>query len=385
MNVLVLSDTFPNALAPWRGPYNRQQIECLSKYCRLTVINPFPWPRMFMGKQYRALIAGPDNVLDGIPLYHPVFWYLPVVGRNTTWRGVTSATERTLRKYDLTDFDVVLATFAYVHGPAARQIARNLGVPYVIKTRGSDLHTLPARGERRERTAEALRDASAVAAVSRNLADIVVELGASPDRIHLLPNGIDVATFDMIPREEARARVGFNPEEKLLFFAGNLLPVKGLDVLLDAVQLVRDRLNAKVVIAGTGPLRATLERTLVKNRLHDRVTLLGSLSRTEIATWMNAADALVLPSRNEGCPNVVLEALCCGTPVVASRVGAVPDFLDETRGIMFESESTRALAQALLDVLAKNWDRAAIRSRVEDMSWEKNAADLHRILTQACE
>ena len=101
MNVLVLSDTFPNVLAPWRGPYNRRQIECLSKLCRVTVINPFPWPRLFMGRQCRALTNGPDNVLDGIPVYHPVFWYLPIIGRNATWRRVTSAAERALRKYSL--------------------------------------------------------------------------------------------------------------------------------------------------------------------------------------------------------------------------------------------------------------------------------------------
>ena len=388
MHCLVLSDTFPNRLAPWRGPYNRRQIECLAKRCAVTVINPMPWPWLLRGAEQRALVSRADNVLEGIPLYHPLFWYAPGVGRGGTWRGILAAARRTLRELDADPFDVVLATFAYPHGYAATHLARELEIPCVVKARGSDLHALPSSGGRRRRTADALRDADAVVAVSGNLKEIAIGLGARPDRVSMLPNGVDASAFPAIPRSEARRRLGMASERKILLFIGSLLPVKGVDLLLCAFAKHAFTLEATrrplLIVAGEGPMRSRLEQLAVREGLSDAVQHLGQISREDVALWMNAADAVALPSRNEGCPNVVLEALACGTPVVASRVGAVPDLLDESCGIMVEPNDVAALASAFSAALDRRWDRSAIRRRVEGMSWEANAQRLHKILTRAC-
>jgi glycosyltransferase involved in cell wall biosynthesis len=396
LRCLVLADTFPSALEPWRGPYNRRQIECLARLCRVTAIDPMPWPRLLRDRRAWALAARPDGVLDGMTIHHPVFWYLPVFGRGRTWRGVAAAAERVLKREPDARWDVILATFAYPHGPAAERLAERMGVPYLIKTRGSDLHSLPALsavegtafGARCERTAEALRGAAGVVAVSRNLADIALQLGAKPDGVRVLTNGVDAAAFPVIDRAEARRQLGLPLDGKIILFVGSLLPVKGIDVLMEAFLALRARNPAlfartQLLIAGEGPKRSWVARRIADEGLRGSVKLLGRVGREKIARLMNAADVLALPSRNEGCPNVVLEALACGTPVVAARVGAVPDLLDESCGIITPPDDAPAFSVALEQALSKSWDRAALRRRVEGMSWEANAQALYEMLLQA--
>ncbi len=383
MNCLVIADVFPNRHAPWRGPYNRLQVEALSRLCEVTVVNPLPWPWLLSRRASRKMVRNLDPVLDGIPLYHPLFWYLPLIGRGRTWRGVCAAARSVLdNKLHGVEFDVILATFAYPHGAAARHLSRRLGIPYVVKARGTDLHSLPDRGGRRERTVEALRDAAAVVAVSRNLAEIAVSLGSTSERVHVLMNGIDADAFQMTQRETARRRLGLPSTHKIVLFVGNLLPVKGVLTLVAAFRAAAGD-GRLLVLVGDGPLRREIARRAAVQTGNGRIMMTGHRPRHEVALWMNAADVLVLPSRNEGCPNVVLEALCCGTPVVASAVGAVPDLLDETCGIKVPPGDTGELAQAVDRALSRDWDRPALRRRVAGMTWEANAKQLHGILNQA--
>lgn len=386
MHALVLSDTFPNRVDPWRGPYNRRQMECLSRLCRLTVVNPLPWQRMLPGGRWHGLAAGRDDVLDGIELYHPRLLYVPVIGRGLSWWGVYRAARRVLKDLPEGRFDLVMTTYGYPHGYAAMRLAGRLGLPYVVKVRGSDLHTVPRESAHGRQTAEALRNAAAVVAVSRNLADAARGLGAREDRTFVLTNGIDADEFPLVAREEARRGLGLGADAgRILLMVGNILPVKGLDVLLDALSAASgpaaDGARPTLVVAGKGPMREQAEKQAARNGLGDVVRFLGHVAREDVASWMNAADAVVLPSRREGCPNVVLEALSCGTPVVASRVGAVPDLLDENCGIIVEPEDAGALGQAIRAALTRQWDRAALRRHVESMSWESNARKLYSILS----
>lgn len=381
MNVLVLSSVFPNAASPWRGPYNRRQIECLARHADVTVINPLPWTSLLTDRRLRSLRKGPDRVLDGIDLHHPVMWHVPLVGRDRMWKAVLSASRRVLAGEAVGDCDVILATFAYPLGPAAKQLADEMGVPYVVKARGSDLHQLPASGSRRRRTATALREAAGVVPVSSNLARIAEDLGARPERIHVLLNGVDFERFPMLPRREARDKLGVETDGPVVLFVGNLVPVKGVDALLDAMATGGSE-RFRLAVAGDGELKGKLQRRASRAGLDGRVRFLGRISREDVALWMNAADVVALPSRDEGCPNVVLESLSCGTPVVASAVGAVPDLLDGCCGMTVAPGDAGGLGDALGAALERTWDRSAIRHRVEGMSWESNGRKLYEMLEQ---
>src|SRR5207253_4647353 len=131
-----------------------------------------------------------------------------------------------------------------------------------------------------------------------------------------------------------------------------------------------------IVLVGDGPARPLLAETLARNALADHVLLVGARPHREIPDWIAAGDVLCLPSHQEGCPNVVLEALACGRPVVASRVGAVPDFIDAISGAMVPPREPAPLAAALQAVISRDWDAAALRARVLPLSWEENARGL---------
>ena len=385
MHCLVLTGDFPNRLDPWRGPYHRRQAECLAKHCRVTVIEPLSWTRLLSDLRLRKIIDESDGVLPGVDVYHPLFWYMPKLWRMRHWRGVLAAARRVIAKMPDQQFDLVLATFAYPHGLAARHLASDMGVPYIVKVRGTDLHGLPDRGWRPTHCALALQGAAAVIAVSSNLADIAERLGVDRKSVHLLPNGVDRDRFPILSQKEARSRVGAATDRRILLFVGRLHHVKGIDVLIGALEALKGSSGTRevtAVFAGDGPMRGWIERETARRGLSDSVQLLGHVSRENVALWMNAADVLVLPSRNEGCPNVVLEALCCGTPVVASNVGAVPDLIDESCGLIVPPENATQLGEALTIAFEKKWDRLTIRQHVEGMSWENNARKLHEILAQ---
>jgi glycosyltransferase involved in cell wall biosynthesis len=383
MKCLVISDTFPNRTEPSRGPYNRQQVEALAELCEVAVINPIPWPSvMSRPALLRAIREGGDGLLRNVRLAHPLHVYVPLLGRPTLGHSLYRCVrKRALAEAAAAPFDVVYATWAFPHGYAAMRVAHACGRPFVLKLRGSDVNGLPPSGLRRRFAAQAIAEASAVVAVSRRLADEAVAMGAAADRVHVLHNGVDLARFQPESRAAARARLGMPQEQKVVLFVGNLVPVKAPGLLLEAFAQTRAGTAQVLVLLGSGPMQKGLQALAARLCVAGRVRFAGTVPHGDVPAWINAADLLCLPSWSEGCPNVVLEALACGTPVVASRVGAVPELLDDACGIIVEPGGRAELAAAIESALGRDWDRASLRRRVEGMSWADNARRLHAILS----
>ena len=380
MNCLILSDTFPNRAEPSRGPYNAQQIRELARLCRVTVINPIPWPRVCRQTSLRrAVREGGSGLVNGVEVVHPVHWYPPVVGRMAYGRTLTHCVGSAWKRLGRPTFDVIYATWAHPHGYAAMRLARELGAPFVVKVRGTDINVLSSDKGRRRRTAKVMQIADAVIAVSRPLAGEVVRLGAASERVHVLHNGVDKRLFAPCDRAEARNQLGIAAEDKWIVFVGNLLPVKGPDVLLRALAGM-DPPRPRAAFVGEGSLRSVLEGMAKELSLTREALFAGACKHDDVALWLNAADVVCIPSRNEGCPNVLLEALACGTPVVASSVGAVPDILHAEGGVLIEKERPSALADALEDVLGRRWSPEAVRESLGPMDWTNNAKKVYKIL-----
>jgi glycosyltransferase involved in cell wall biosynthesis len=208
---------------------------------------------------------------------------------------------------------------------------------------------------RRRGTAEALRRADRVVAVSRDLARHVVELGADPARVHVIYNGVDAEVFRPGDRAEARRRLGLDPDRTALLYVGNLLPVKGVDVLIEAAVALDARgLDFDLHVVGKGPLRPALEARARQAGLGERVRFHGVVPHDRLPDWFRAASAFVLPSRSEGVPNVLLEAAACETPFVATAVGGVPEVAHLGVSRLAPPEDPGALANAIEELVSSS-------------------------------
>jgi glycosyltransferase involved in cell wall biosynthesis len=227
-------------------------------------------------------------------------------------------------------------------------------LPVVLKVHGSDILELPKHPGRRRGTIAALCGADRVVAVSRDLAQKAIDLGADPSRVHLIYNGLDDTVFHPGRRQEARERLALDTTKPVVLYVGNLVPVKGPDVLIEACGLIAAwGVDFDLHVIGRGALRGSLERLASERRIGGRVTFHGPVAHEKLPDWFRAASLLVLPSRSEGVPNVLLEASACGTPYVASQVGGVPEIAHLGLSRLVPKEDPLALARAIQETLAQ--------------------------------
>jgi glycosyltransferase involved in cell wall biosynthesis len=311
----------------------------------------------------------------------PWFWYLP--GLKRSWHGrafLRSAWPSLEALARDSRPQVLFATWLFPDAWAGLMASRRLGLPLVVKLHGSDLLTLRSDPDRLPFLRQTLRQAQAVVVVSPSMARAAQELGASPGRLHLVPNGVNQDLFRPADRQRARRELGLPLEGPLLAYVGWLVPVKGPEVALKALALTP---GAHLVLVGDGILRPRLQALARELGLSERVTWAGSQPHQRVARYLAAADALVLPSLSEGEPNAVLEALSAGRPVVASAVGGVPGLVAEgVQGYLAPPGDAPALAAALGKVLGRPWREADLAASVAGRSWAASAGVLRDILQQ---
>jgi L-malate glycosyltransferase len=243
--------------------------------------------------------------------------------------------------------------------------ATYLGVPAVVTPLGAgapgDLQRLQRKPGGRARLQRLLQRAHFVA-LSAELAAELQELGAPPERVHLIPNGVDTRRFappTTRQRAEARAALRLDPHRTYLLFVGRLHPVKSLDVVIRALPKVTD---ADLVVLGDGPERATLERLARTSGAGGRVHFAGASDRVDM--YLRAADAFVLPSSGEGMSNALMEAMACARPcVVTAAVGGAGELLDHDRGELVAHGDVDAWAAALQRIVDDPSRAAALGDR----------------------
>jgi teichuronic acid biosynthesis glycosyltransferase TuaC len=386
MRALIVTKIFPNSVEPLSSPFNRQQFAALSRLCDVEVLATIPWfPGASVFGRWSAagrLCGVPaEERIDGLRVRHPRFAFVPKVGHAFSGALYAASLATTILPYR-GRVDVVLGAWAYPDGFASIVIADLLGVPAVIKLHGSDINLLANSPAPRRRLSWALGRAARVVAVSRALADEASKLGAEPERIDVVPNGLDRSTFRVGDRAAARRTLGLSVEGPLVLYVGHLSEAKGVLDLLAAFKLAGSRLaGARLVLVGDG---AGSSKCRARARELDvPATFVGEQPHGSIPTWLTACDLLALPSWNEGMPNVVLEALACGRPVVATDVGGIPEVVTESVGALVPPRDLEALAAALVRVLGASHDAAAISSALDRPSWDGSARLLHASLLRA--
>jgi len=378
MRILVLTNLFPTPWDPLRGAFNRQQFERLGARHQVQVLTAVDFRERLRGRKGEVVV--PHLATD-----HFTFVYPPRFGRALhalCWAASLYLQRgRALRRGA---WDVLLASWAYPDAVAAGWLARRLGIPYVVKVHGSDLNVQATFPARRRQISRSLRGAAGVMAVSRALATKAVEIGADPARTRVIYNGVDGSLFAPGSRLEARARLGLDPAAPLVLYVGNLKPSKGcLDLARAFPAVLAARPEARLVCVGAGAARAELETLAAQPGLHGRLQLAGAVPHAALGDWFRAASLLCLPSWNEGVPNVVLEAMASGTPVVATRVGGIPEVVPEYAGLLLPAHDEAALAQALISALDRPWDGERIARHAADFRWDDNIDRLEALLAAA--
>ena len=334
MRVCVVTTAYPTPEEPNRGAPIWATLEKLQGKVDFEVncslARSPQWVRNIL--RPRSYLTYPGSVdtkaSPGMPACILDYFAVPGVTRWFNGRLLSRSLERRIRQRRP---DVILAYRIYPDGYAAVAVGKRLGIPAVISSRGSDLKKLPPQGLVHHDTVEALRGASAVLCVSEDLVRIARSLGAT--NIHLVRNGVDRSVFYPVEQGEARSVLGIPAADRLITFVGNLVPVKNVPLLLNAIRILKDTGEVwRAALIGKGHDEAQLRALTEQLGIASQVSFLGRLPARQIATWLNACDLFCLPSESEGLPNVVIEALACGRNVVGTRAGGIPELLTRNRG-----------------------------------------------------
>jgi glycosyltransferase involved in cell wall biosynthesis len=255
-----------------------------------------------------------------------------------------------------------------------------------VKVHGSDINVMARDATIRRQLRSALSAARGVIAVSGDLVGKVTALGARAADTLLLHNGIDRSKFQPRDRASLRNDLGLPSNRRSILFVGNLKRDKGVMDLLDAFRALSeaDCADVDLEIVGSGALQGELAVAIDASGANHRVRLHGARPHDEIAAWLGACELLCLPSHAEGIPNVVLEAQACGRPVVATRIGGIPEVLDASAGLLVEPRAPALLAAALHTALRTTWDPQAIASSLIAQDWRESAVRLCRFIESHC-
>ncbi|MEZ5977138.1 MAG: glycosyltransferase [Planctomycetota bacterium] len=378
MKICVLTSLFPSPPRPREGIFAQVRWSGMAaRGHRVHVLQPVPHaPRPFASGERADFRAMPTfEVVAGLEVYRPRYVHLPRWPRGNAERFARTAV-RGLKHFG--SVDVVVMDYAWPAAVAASGV-RELGVPCVVNGRGSDVLQVAGEAGLGDELAAALRAAGNWTAVSADLVGRMDELAGEPGRGVLIPNGVDAERFAPGDRSAARAHLGLPADGELVLAVGHLIPRKDPLLALRAFALGAPS-TARFVLLGRGPLAAEVLELAATLGVADRVELRGEVDPLDLSDWYRAADVLLLTSNREGRPNVVLEALASGLPVVATRAGGTAELLAGLPECLVDEREPGAVAGALRAVLEHAPDRDRLRSAVHDLTWDACLDRLERYL-----
>jgi glycosyltransferase involved in cell wall biosynthesis len=229
-------------------------------------------------------------------------------------------------------------------------------LPLVVSLHGSDVYVAETLMPARSAARAVFHRAGAVTACSPDLGRRAVALGASENRLEVVPYGVDAARFRPNPlaRAKRRASLGISSQTTLLFAAGRLVRKKGFEYLIDAIGRLAPSTDVAVVIAGAGDLDTELRTQAENARVADKVRFVGNITQDDVASWLATADIVAIPSVRDdsgnvdGLPNIVLETLASGTPIVTTTAGGIGSVVEHARtGLIVPERDAAALATAI--------------------------------------
>jgi teichuronic acid biosynthesis glycosyltransferase TuaC len=372
LRLALITHEFPTVAHPDEGCVFYDFARELQKHCavRIFCLSPsYPRHRFLGPRTFKPHSLG--RPVSNVDVTFVRFPSLPVLTRPL---NAVIARSRAQSQVASWQPDAILAYFIYPQGCAAVSIGERLKIPVILGARGSDLLRISDPFAKWQ-ISRALRSAAAVTGVSQDLVQHAIRLGADPEHSVCILNGCHKSIFHPRDKRTARRALGLDEDQQHILFVGRLVQLKGIQDLIHALALLKNRSRpVKLLCVGQGPMERDLSALAGRLGVNDQVVFAGPKRNDEIGDWLGAADLLCLPSYSEGSPNVILEALSSGRPVVASAVGGIPDLIDDRCGILVPPRSPDRLAAALGAALDRSWDAHEISLRF-GRAWSDVARD----------
>jgi teichuronic acid biosynthesis glycosyltransferase TuaC len=373
MKIAVITRYFPSSAEPWQGRSAYQTLRVLARKADVRVFYPnasYPSllkPRSRSYDKLDACFSPPD-----VRVSYYDYPALPLVSRPFNGWMAARALLPAVRGFAP---DLIFSYFLYPDGYAAVRIGKALAIPVAARSIGSDINRIgdPISAMH---TRTVLREADFLVTASGDLRNKAVAMGASPLKTRAVVNGCNLSIFHPMDRFEARRKLHIDPAAEAVIYVGRMDVKKGLRELVEAAAMLHPaRKNMQVYMVGEGPDRPLIESSVQAHNAASYIHPLPSCAFDDVAIWIAAADLVTLPSYMEGCPNVVLESLASGRPVVATKVGGIPEIMSDECGRLVPPRDSPALAKALASVLEKSWDAEAISAH-GSRSWETVGEEL---------
>ena len=384
--LVVLCSLYPSQVRPNAGVFVRERMSRVAAHYPLVVVSPVPWfPLQGLIRLFKpGYRPQPARVEDqnGITVYFPRFLSIPGLFRSLD--GLLMAICSYPVLFNLQKqfrFNLIDGHFAYPDGYAATLLGQWFMVPATITLRGTEvpLAQIPARCKL---MLKAIQSAAQVFSVSESLKNHVVSLGANPEKIKVVGNGVDAAKFFPVDKADARRSLNLDDSAKVLISVGGLVTRKGFHRVIEVLPALIKKYPSLVylIVGGSSPegdIREALEQQVNSLGLNDHVRFLGPIESTALKTPLSAADVFVLATANEGWANVFLEAMACGLPVVTTDVGGNREVVcDQSLGAIVSFGDRQQLANAIDSALNKVWDRKKIMDHASANSWDSRVAVL---------
>ena len=378
--ITVFTPFFPNSEQPYRGSSTYQLVRRLSTFADVNVVCPLPrYPRWLQPRSFDHRRANLDYRLPDVNVQYVEFPAVPFVTR--AMNGTVCAHYLLKHIYSLAP-NLILNYWLYPQGYAAVQIGRKLGIPVIVGSIGTDLNGI-ADPVTRFFTRLTLQRANAVVTKSQHLRHEAIRLGSDSAKVHTVMNGCDTTIFRIADRLQARTDLNVDPAAHLIVYVGRFEVTKGLLELVEALATLRMRnRSVQLALVGDGPSQALISERANTLGVAKHIRFVPPQTSRGVSHWLAAANLLALPSYAEGCPNVVLEAINCGRPIVATNVGGIPEIVDERCSVLVPPRDVAALVTALEMALDRDWDEQMI-ANIFRRSWEDMAQETYNICLSA--
>ncbi len=372
LSILTVTTLFPNPVQTVHGIFVETRLQKLvaTGEAVARVLAPVPWLPSFV--DYPSV--GPlhqvprQDLQNGLAVEHPRYVVVPKLGMNVTpytlYLSMRKSLKRILNSGER--LDLIDAHYFYPDGVAAVWLAREFGLPVTVTARGTDLNLIPEYSIPRKLIQHAARKADGLITVCAALKTRLVELGVPAERVTVLRNGVDLVLFRPLDRSHLRGEFGIT--RRTLGSVGHLVERKGHHHVIRALASLPE---TDLIVVGSGPERRALERLAAELGVSERVRFLGGVEQRQLPAIYNAIDALVLASSREGWANVLLEAMACGTPVVASPVWGTPEIVASPEaGVLMPFLDAEGVVAGVSQLFGALPSREATRRYAEGFGWE---------------